>query len=97
MDLRILPYQDLECSGTAVDGVVHLVDDVRSTNGSVVEVSTIQTLEGFLTTGDRVEFHKDLAIGVGVHSDVNDLAILAIALSLDFVLKIFSPGRSETS
>lgn len=62
MDLEILPYQDLKCSGTAVDGVIHLVDDVRSTNGPVVEVSAIQTLKSLLAAGDRVKLDEDFTI-----------------------------------
>jgi hypothetical protein len=57
----------------------------------VVERATVETLESLLATGDRVELDEDVALAVGVNSNVNDLAVLLIALSLDFELELLDP------
>jgi hypothetical protein len=58
----------------------------------MVEVATIETLQGLLATGDGVELDEDVALAVGVDGDVNDLAILLVALSPDLLLEILDPG-----
>lgn len=57
----------------------------------MVEVATVQSLESLFATRDRVKLDKDVAVTVGVDSNMDDLAILFVALSLDFDLKIFDP------
>lgn len=81
----------LECGSSTVEGVVDLVNNVGSTNSAVVEVAAVKTLEGLLTTSDRVELDKDISLRIGVNGDVNDFAVLGVAFSLDFRLKILRP------
>lgn len=84
-------HRSKSARSSAPERVVDLVDHVRGTDRAVVEAATVETLESFLTTRDRVELHVNVAFGVGVDSDVNDLAVLLVTLNLDFGLKIFDP------
>jgi hypothetical protein len=52
----------------------------------MVEVAAVQSLKSFLATGDGLELDEDIALAVGVDSDVDNLAILLVALSLDLSL-----------
>jgi hypothetical protein len=58
----------------------------------VVEVAAVETLQSLLTAGDGVELDVDVALGVGVDGDVDDLAVLLVALALDFDLEVFDPA-----
>jgi hypothetical protein len=57
----------------------------------VVETASVKTLEGFLTSRNRVELDVDIALCVGVNSNVHDFAILLVALDLDFGLEVLYP------
>lgn len=57
----------------------------------MVESTTVETLESLLTTGDGVELDEDVALAVGVDSNVNDLAVLLVTLGLDLVLELLVP------
>jgi hypothetical protein len=57
----------------------------------VIEVATVETLKSLLTTRDGVELDEDVAFAVGVNGDVNDLAVLLVALGLDLCLEVFDP------
>ena len=48
-------------------------------------------MESLLAAGDGVKLDEDVALAVGVDSNVNDLAVLLVALSLDFDLEVFDP------
>jgi hypothetical protein len=48
-------------------------------------------LESLLTTGDRVELDEDITLAVGVDRNVNDLAVLLVALGPDLTLKLLDP------
>jgi hypothetical protein len=48
-------------------------------------------LESLLTTGDRVELDEDIALAVGVDRNVNDLAVLLVALGPDLTLELLDP------
>lgn len=78
-------------SRSAPERVVDLVHNVRRTNHAVIEVTAVQTLQGLLAAGDRVELDVDIAVGVGVDRDVNDFSVLLVALSLDFDLQLLGP------
>ena len=57
----------------------------------MVESTTVETLESLLTTGDGVELDEDVALAVGVDSNVNDLAVLLVTLGLDLMLELLVP------
>ena len=57
----------------------------------MVESTTVETLESLLTTGDGVELDEDVAVAVGIDSNVNDLAVLLVTLGLDLVLELLVP------
>jgi len=57
----------------------------------VVESTTVETLESLLTAGDGVELDEDVAVAVGIDSNVNDLAVLLVTLGLDLVLELLVP------
>lgn len=57
----------------------------------MVESTTVETLESLLATGDGVELDEDVALAVGVDSNVNDLAVLLVTLGLDLVLELLVP------
>lgn len=57
----------------------------------MVESTTVETLESLLTAGDGVELDEDVALAVGVDSNVNDLAVLLVTLGLDLVLELLVP------
>jgi len=48
-------------------------------------------LESLLTAGDGVELDEDVALAVGIDSNVNDLAVLLVTLGLDLVLELLVP------
>ena len=81
---------ELACS-SAPKRVVDFVNNVRGADGTVVEVATVETLESLLATGDRVELNEDVALAVGVDSNVDDLAVLLVTLGLDLNLEILDP------
>ena len=57
----------------------------------MVESTTVETLESLLTAGDGVELDEDVAVAVGIDSNVNDLAVLLVTLGLDLVLELLVP------
>jgi hypothetical protein len=57
----------------------------------VVETASVKTLEGFLTSRDRVELDVDIALCVGVNSNVHNFAVLLVALDPDFGLEVLYP------
>jgi hypothetical protein len=61
----------------------------------VVEVTTVETLEGFLSARYRIELDIDVAFRVGIDGDVDNLAIFLVALDLNFALKVLDPAVSE--
>lgn len=48
-------------------------------------------MESLLTAGDGVELDEDVAVAVGIDSNVNDLAVLLVTLGLDLVLELLVP------
>lgn len=72
-------------------GLVDLVDDVGSHDGAVVEAATVESLESLLATSDSVEFGVDVAVSVRINSDVDNVAVLLVELSLDLDLKLLGP------
>jgi hypothetical protein len=88
-----VPYDVcLELAGCSTpERVVDFVDNVRCTDRSVVETASVKTLEGFLTSRNRVELDVDIALCVGVNSNVHNFAVLLVALDLDFGLEVLYP------
>lgn len=80
-----------EGGGCGVERVVDSINDVRGANRAAVEATTVKTLHSFLATGKRIELDVDVAIRVGVNSDVDNLAVLLVALGLHLDLQLFSP------
>ena len=93
--LKILAVRFLECGSRLELCVVDRVDNVGGMDFALVEVATVETLEGLLATGNRVELDEDVAVRVDVDGDMNNLAVLSVALSLDISLHILRPARSE--
>jgi hypothetical protein len=58
----------------------------------MVEAATVKSLKSFLSARDRVELDVDFTIGVSVNGDVDNLAVLLVALDPDFGLEIFDPA-----
>jgi hypothetical protein len=58
----------------------------------MVEVATVETLKSLLTAGDRVELDEDLALTVGIDGDMNNFAVLLVALSPDLSLQVLDPA-----
>ena len=81
--------------GSAPERVVDLVHDIGGADHAVVEVAAVETLESLLTARDRVELDVDVALGVGIDSNVYDLSVLLVALALDFCLEVFDPVAAE--
>ena len=80
-----------EVGSRAVQRVVDLVHNIGSTDNTEVECPAVESLQGLLATADGVELDKDLAVGIGVDGDVNDFAVLLIALDFDLDLKLLGP------
>lgn len=72
---------------TAIDGL----DDRLSSDGATAEESAVETLDGILAARDRFELDVDVALGVGVYCNVNNLAILLLALVANVVLELSGP------
>ena len=75
----------------AVQRLIDFIDDIGCSDGAIVEGAAVETLDGLFTSGDILEFHVDVAVGIGVHSNVNNLAVLGVALIFDLILKNFDP------
>jgi hypothetical protein len=58
----------------------------------MVEAATVESLQSLLSARDRVELDVDVTLGVGVNGDVNDLAVLLVALNSDFALEVLDPA-----
>lgn len=63
----------------------------------MVKAPSVKPLKGFLPAGDRLELHVDVSVAVGVYSDVDDLAILLVALALDLPLQPRDPIVAKLS
>jgi hypothetical protein len=61
----------------------------------MVKIATVETLESLLTAGDGVELYVDVALGVGIDGDVNDLAVFLIALGLNLNLQVLDPAVAK--
>lgn len=58
----------------------------------MVETASVKTLQGFLTTRDRIELDVNVAFGIRVNGNVNDFAVLLIALDSDLRLQVLDPA-----
>jgi hypothetical protein len=56
------------------------------------KVTSIQTLDGIFTTRYPLEFEIDVALGVGIEGDVDNMSIFAFAFGADVVFEFFDPG-----
>lgn len=50
----------------------------------MVEAATVKALESLLTSRNGVELDVDVALGVGIDSNMDYLAVLLVTLDLDF-------------
>ena len=70
------------------------VDSVHNRGGidhPATKVSAVETFDGILTALDFVKLEVDIASGVGVYCNVNNLAILLLALVANVVLELSGP------
>lgn len=77
--------------GSTPQGVVDFVHNVRSTDATVIEVPAVQALKSLFAARDRIELDEDLTLTVGINSNVDNLAVLLLALGLDFNFEFFDP------
>lgn len=82
----------LQCTGPREKRAVNGIDDRLSADLSPAEESAVEALYGVLAALDLVEFEVDVALGVGIEGDVDDLAVFFRALGADVVFKFFDPG-----
>lgn len=87
-----LPPFFLQCTGPREKRAVNGIDDRLSADLSPAEESAVEALDGVLAALDLVEFEVDVALGVGIEGDVDDLAVFFRALGADVVFKFFDPG-----
>lgn len=52
-------------------------------------------MEGFLAAGDRVELDVNVALAVGIDSNMENLAVLLVTLGLDLTFEILDPAVAE--
>lgn len=57
----------------------------------MVEVATVEALKSFLAAGHGIKLDVNVAFGVGVDSDMNNLAVLLVAFALNLSLQVFDP------
>jgi hypothetical protein len=79
------------CCGTP-ERVVDLIHNVGSTDGAMVEAPTVETLESLLSARYRVKLDVDVALGIRVNGDMNDLAVLLVALDSNLAFEILDPA-----
>lgn len=75
---------------TAVDGV----NNRLSTDLPTAKESSIETSDSVLAARNFVEFEIDVALCVRVQSNMNNMAILALALVTHIVLQFLDPAFS---
>lgn len=80
-----------ECLGPREQAAVHGVNDWLCANLPTAKVSSIQSFDGIFASADTLELEVNIALGVGIERDVDDMAILLFAFSSDIVLEFFDP------
>jgi hypothetical protein len=61
----------------------------------VVEVPAVETLQSLLAARDGVELDINVALGVRVNGDVDDLAVFLVAFALNLGLEVLDPAVAE--
>lgn len=72
---------------TAVDGIYNR----RRVDHPSAKISAVETLNGVLAALDLVELEINVALGVGIHRDVDDVTVLGLGLLPDVVLEFLYP------
>lgn len=70
---------------------IHSINNITSRNHPSAKESSIQTFNGILTTHDAVELHINVALRVGIDSDVDDVAVFVFGFDADVVFELFDP------
>ena len=71
---------------------VDSVNDWLSTDLPTAKESSIETLDGILTTLNLVEFEVDVPLRIRVQGNVNDVAVFLFAFCSDIVFELLDPG-----
>ena len=72
---------------TGVDGV----NDRLCANLPTAEIPPVEALDGILAARYPLEFQVDVALGVRVERDVDDVAVFLFALGAYVVFEFFNP------
>lgn len=58
----------------------------------MIETATVKSLQSFLPTGDRVKLDINVTFCVRIDGDVDDLAVLLVALNPNFAFEVLNPA-----
>lgn len=72
---------------TAVDGV----DDWLGADLAAAEEPAVEALDRIFAALDTVELEIDVALGIWIYSNVNDVTVFVFAFSLDVIFEFFDP------
>ena len=73
---------------TAVDSIHH----GSGTDLSAAKEAPVETFDGVFPSLDPIELEIDLALGVGIQGNVDDVSVLLLTLGSDVVLQLLDPG-----
>lgn len=82
----------LKIGGSAVERVVDLLNDVRSSDGAAGEDTAVKPLEGLLAATDRIELDINIPLRRSrIHGDVDHFPVFLVTFAFYFGLQAFSP------
>lgn len=58
----------------------------------MVKVAAVKTLKSLFSARDRVKLDVDVALRVGINSDVHDLPVFLVAFGLDLAFEVLDPA-----
>lgn len=73
---------------TAVDGI----NDWLCADLATAEEPSVKALDRVFAALDPVELEIDVALGIRIYSNVNDVTVLVFAFSLDVIFEFFDPS-----
>jgi hypothetical protein len=84
--------QYLHGTSSAEQAAIHSINYRLCRDLPAAKESSVQTLDGVFSTDNTLKLDVNVAGSIGIYSNVNNLAILFLTLSLDIIFEILDPA-----
>lgn len=81
----------LDRSGARKQTAVDSIHNRRRADLSPAEETAVQALDGVLSALNLVKLQVDIALGVGVDGNVNDVAVFVLCFLTNVIFKFLNP------